>query len=221
MALDTSANLVATAERLFAERGVDTVSLREIAREAGARNVMAVQYHFTDRAGVLAAIAGKHLPAVDARRDALLDGVESEAAPSMRAMASALVRPLAAKLTDPDGGPAFLRIHADLLNRPVPAFDFTGHSGSLQRWRLLLEPMLDPVAVTLHPRLGALVYAAVELGRRAATAPHADDRLFTSHLVDTVAAMLAAPLSEETRSLAQERQARRSRPQARTTARPS
>jgi AcrR family transcriptional regulator len=221
MAADTSANLVATAERLFAERGVDAVSLREIAREAGARNVMAVQYHLTDRAGVLAAIADKHLPMVDALRDALLDAVESEAAPSMRSMASALVRPLAAKLADTDGGPAFLRIHADLLNRPVPSFDFTGRSSSLQRWRGLLEPMLDPVAVTLHPRLGALVYAAVELGRRAATAPHADDRLFTSHLVDTVAAMLAAPLSEETRSLATERQARRSRPQVRRIARPS
>jgi AcrR family transcriptional regulator len=208
---DTSANLVSTAERLFAERGVDAVSLREIAREAGARNVMAVQYHFTGRAGVLAAIADKHLPVVDARRDALLDGIESEADPSLRAMASALVRPLAAKLADPDGGPAFLRIHADLLNRPVPSFDLTGRSGSLQRWRTLLEPTLDPVAVTLHPRLGALVYAAVELGRRAATAPHADDRLFTSHLVDTVTAMMAAPLSDETRSLAKERQARRSR----------
>ena len=219
MAVGTSANLVATAERLFAERGVDAVSLREIAREAGARNVMAVQYHFTDRAGVLAAIADKHLPMVDARRDALLDALEGE--PSMRSMAAALVRPLAAKLADPDGGPAFLRIHADLLNRPVPAFDFTGHSASLQRWRLLLEPMFDPVSVTLHPRLGALVYAAVELGRRAATAPHADDRLFTSHLVDTVTAMLAAPPSEETVALAQERQARKARPQVRRIARPS
>jgi len=218
MAADTAANLVTTAERLFAERGVDAVSLREIAREAGARNVMAVQYHFTDRAGVLAAIADRHLPMVDSRRDALLDAIDGE--PSMRTMAEALVRPLAAKLADPNGGPAFLRIHADLLNRPVPTFDFTGHSSSLQRWRQLLEPMFDPVAVTLHPRLGALVYAAVELGRRAATAPHADDRLFTSHLVDTVSAMLAARPSEETRSLAQERQARRSR-QSRTIAKPS
>lgn len=221
MAAGTSATLVATAERLFAERGVDAVSLREIAREAGARNVMAVQYHFTDRAGVLAAIAGKHLPMVDARRDALLDDIECEATPSMRSMASALVTPLAAKLADTDGGPAFLRIHADLLNRPVPTFDFTGHSSSLRRWRRLLEPMFDPVAVTLHPRLGALVYAAVELGRRAATAPHADDRLFTSHLVDTVAAMLAAAPSEETRSLARERRVRKAAPQVRRIAKPS
>lgn len=219
MAPDTRATLVATAERLFAERGVDAVSLREIAREAGARNVMAVQYHFTDRAGVLAAIGDKHLPMIDARRDALLEAVGDDSGAPLRAMAAALVRPLAAELANPDGGPAFLRIHADLLNRPVPAFDFTGGAASsLQRWRRRLEPMLDPLAVTLHPRLGALVYTAVELGRRAAGAPHVDDRLFTSHLVDTVAAMLAAPLSAETRSLATERQVRR---QSRTTAKPS
>lgn len=208
MALDTRPNLVAAAETLFAERGVDAVSLREIARAAGTRNVMAVQYHFTDRAGVLAAIAAKHLPEVDARRSALLDTADA----SMRSMAAALVRPLAAKLDDPDGGPAFLRIHADLLNRPVPAFDVTGGPGSsMQRWRDAVEPLLDPVAVALHTRLAAVIYTAVELGRRAASAPHTDDRLFTSHLIDTVAAMLSGAPSAETRELAGERQARRAR----------
>ncbi|WP_328349800.1 TetR/AcrR family transcriptional regulator [Mycobacterium sp. NBC_00419] len=208
MALDTRPKLVAAAEQLFADRGVDAVSLREIARQAGTRNVMAVQYHFADRAGVLAAIAAKHLPAVDARRNALLDNAD----PSMRSMAEALVRPLAAKLDDADGGPAFLRIHADLLNRAVPAFDVTGGpDSSLQRWRDTVEPLLDPVAVALHTRLAALIYTAVELGRRAASAPHTDDRLFTSHLIDTVAAMLASTPSAETRALAVQRQARRAR----------
>ncbi|MFN8032609.1 MAG: helix-turn-helix domain-containing protein [Mycobacterium sp.] len=212
MAVDTRPNLVAAAERLFADRGVDAVSLREIAREAGTRNVMAVQYHFTDRAGVLAAIAAKHLPEIDARRHALLDAAEGDSSPSVRSLASALVRPLAAKLRDADGGAAFLRIHADLLNRPIPAFDFTGGPGSsMQRWRDLVEPLLDPVAVGLHARFGAMVYTAAELGRRAASAPHTDDRLFTSHLVDTVAAMLSAEPSTETRSLAGQRQARRAR----------
>lgn len=212
MAVDTRPNLVAAAERLFADRGVEAVSLREIAREAGTRNVMAVQYHFADRAGVLAAIAAKHLPEIDARRHALLDAAEGDPSPSVRSLASALVRPLAAKLGDADGGAAFLRIHADLLNRPIPAFEFTGGpASSMQRWRDLVEPLLDPVAVGLHTRFGAMVYTAVELGRRAASAPHTDDRLFTSHLVDTVAAMLSAEPSSETRSLAGERQARRAR----------
>lgn len=208
MALDTRPKLVAAAEQLFAQRGVDAVSLREIARQAGTRNVMAVQYHFADRAGVLAAIAAKHLPEVDARRNALLETADT----SLRSMAAALVRPLAAKLEDGAGGPAFLRIHADLLNRPVPAFDFTGGpDSSMQRWRDAVEPLLDPVAVALHTRLAAVIYTAVELGRRAASAPHTDDRLFTSHLVDTVAAMLASTPSAETRALTVQRQARRAK----------
>jgi hypothetical protein len=48
-------------------------------------------------------------------------------------------------------------------------------------------------------------FAAVELARRARSAPHTDDRLFVSHLVDLVAGLLAAPLSDETRRLDAER----------------
>lgn len=208
MAIDTRANLLSAAEQLFAERGVDGVSLREIARSAGAKNVIAVQYHFADRDGVLQSILDKHLPAVDARRHALLDAAESE--PTLRALAGALVRPLGAKLADADGGPAFLRVYADLLNRPKPALEIAdGRFGSLRRWRALVEPMLEREAATLHPRLAALLYAAVELARRAESGPHTDDRLFISHLIDVVAAILSAPVSDETRSLIGERGGRR------------
>ena len=63
----TRAALLSAAERLFAERGIDGVSLREINRASGARNAIAVQYHFEDRAGVVRAILQKHQPDVDAR----------------------------------------------------------------------------------------------------------------------------------------------------------
>jgi AcrR family transcriptional regulator len=208
VAIDTRANLLSAAEQLFAERGVDGVSLREIARSAGAKNVIAVQYHFADRDGVLQSILDKHLPAVDARRHALLDAAESE--PTLRALAGALVRPLGAKLADTDGGPAFLRVYADLLNRPKPALEVAdGRFGSLRRWRELVAPLLDPDAAKLHPRLNALLYTAVELGRRAQAGPHTDDRLFISHLIDVVTAILGTPVSAETGQLLAEREIRR------------
>ena len=74
---------------------------------------------------------------------------------------------------DPDGGPAFLRVHAELVNRPKPAVNILADARyrSLQRWHDLAQPMLDPAAARLHPRQTAIVYTGVELGRRAAAGP--------------------------------------------------
>ncbi|MEL7101989.1 MAG: TetR/AcrR family transcriptional regulator [Pseudomonadota bacterium] len=43
---DTRTALMQSAERLFAEKGIGTVSVKEITRAAGARNLSAVHYHF-------------------------------------------------------------------------------------------------------------------------------------------------------------------------------
>ena len=209
---DTKTRLIETAERLFAEHGVEGVSLREITRESGARNAIAIQYHFTDRAGVIRAILAKHLPDVEARRHALLDQYEADGADDLRTLAGALARPLAAKLADNDGGRPFLQIYADLLNRPRPAIDpaaLEDPTNSLYRWRTLVEPFLLPAAVELHRRFTATVYTAVELGRRARSGPHGDDRLFVSHLVDVITSILLTPVSDETRRLAAEKAHRR------------
>jgi AcrR family transcriptional regulator len=214
---DTKARLVAAAEELFAERGVDGVSLREITRVSGAKNVIAVQYHFADRDGVLRAILDKHLPDVDSRRNALLDEIEGSPEPGVRAMAGALVKPLAPKLADDGGGRPFLQIYADLINRPRPAFALAEgpspnrQGRSMQRWRTMVAPLLDEEAVRLHRRFTAIAHCAVELARRARSGPHTDDRLFTSHVVDQVTALLNGPLSEETRRLVIERDAALSR----------
>lgn len=209
----TKSRIVAAAEQLFAAHGIDGVSLREINRVAGAKNAIAVQYHFEDRAGVLRAILDKHWPDIEARRHAMLDQYETDAAGraalgDLRALAAALVRPAAAKLADPDGGPEFLQIHGELLNRPHPHVEAAGSGrpgSSTERWRALVEPLLPADASRLHRRFTAMRLAAAELGRRAASGPHADDRLFASHLIDLVEGILAAPVSDETRRLADDR----------------
>ena len=48
--------LIETAERLFAERGVNAVSLREIGAEAGQRNTGAVRYHFGTKEALVNAV---------------------------------------------------------------------------------------------------------------------------------------------------------------------
>lgn len=208
----TKARLISAAERLFAEHGIDGVSLREINRTSGARNAIAVQYHFDDRAGVVRAILDKHLPGVEAARHAMLDQFEADATGDrprdIRVLAAALVRPLAAKLGDADGGPEFLQINADLLNRPNPLITpspYEDSATSVHRWRMLLEPLIEKDAVRLHRRFTAMQHAAQELSLRARSGPHTDDRLFVSYVIDVVAAILAAPVSAETRRLAKEK----------------
>jgi AcrR family transcriptional regulator len=204
----TADRLISAAEQLFALHGIDGISLREINRAAGARNGSALQYHFRDRDGLLRAVMAKHHREVEARRHAMLDAYEAEGRDDVRALAGALVRPLASKLADEDGGAHYLQILADLINRPRPVInpaDLDDPTSSIFRWRNLVGRLLEDDATRLHRRFVAIRFAAVELGRRARSAPHSDDRLFTSHLVDLVAGVLTTPLSDETRRLAAER----------------
>ena len=207
----TRARLISAAEQLFAERGIDGVSLREINRASGAKNAVAVQYHFEDRAGVIRAILEKHRPAIEAHRHELLDEYEREGAPDLRALAGALVRPLAAKLADADGGLEYLQIQAELVNRTNvrPSRMDEDRNDSIQRWRTMVGPLLGEDAERLHRRFTAIRFSAAELGRRAASGRHRDDRLFISHLVDLVLALLVAPTSPETLALADARDASR------------
>ncbi|MEU6369351.1 helix-turn-helix domain-containing protein [Streptomyces sp. NPDC046931] len=204
---DTRATLIRAAERLFAAKGVDGASLNEIKRAAGQRNAMALQYHFGDRAGLLRAVLDKHLPAVDARREVLLQQYEDGGAADLRSLAAALVLPAATKLADPDGGREFLQIVAELLNRPEPLVEVVVTEGSsIYPWRRLVEPLLVPESTTVfHTRFTAMRFCHAELAARAAGRPRRDDRLFTSRLVDLVTALLAAPVSEQTGRLLHER----------------
>ena len=211
----TRSALVSAAERLFAAQGIDRVSLREINRASGARNAVALQYHFEDRGGIVRAVMAKHFPAVDSDRHRLLDSYVEDKADDLRRLGEALVLPSAAKLADADGGPEYLQISAELLNRPRPrSVEETPEdsSDSINRWRALVEPFLGQDATRLHRRFTAIRFSAAELGRRAASGPHRDDRLFVSQLVDLVVALLLAPVSPSTTALADDRDRQRLTP---------
>lgn len=200
--------LVSAAEVLFAERGIDGVSLREINAAAGSRNASALQYHFGNRSGLIAAVLAKHGPQVEARRHALLDQYESDHSAGLRVLAAAYVRPLAAELDDPDGGPGYLQVLADLVNRPAPAISQASvedPTDSTYRWRALVAPLLSPEALRLHRRFATIQFTLTELARRGRADRTTDHRLFTSDLVDLVCGLLSAPTSEETRRLASAR----------------
>src|SRR4029077_11859472 len=153
--VDAAGSLISAAEQLFADRGIDGVSLREINREAQQRNTTSLQYHFGDREGLLRAILAKHGREVHARRNALLDQYEANRVDDIRLLSSAFVLPLIAKLHDPDGRRCYLRIAAELVNRtsgeiqpdePSILSDPLGRDprDSITRWRRLVAPLVPP-----------------------------------------------------------------------------
>jgi AcrR family transcriptional regulator len=201
--------IIRTAEELFATRGIEGVSLREINRVAGQRNASALQYHFHDRNGLVQAVIAKHRADTEPRRHALLDQYEAAGADDLHALAAALVLPLSAKLADPDGGRAYLQVNADVYTRAGSIVELVPRkepNSSIRRWHQLADPALPVEEKTvLHSRFPAIRFAFVELARRAAAPPRRDDRLFTSHLVDLVTAVLASRPSSQTVRLLESR----------------
>jgi AcrR family transcriptional regulator len=202
---ETRQKLLEAARALFARRGLESVSLREITRAAGQSNVNALQYHFGDRETLLAEIVGPHHREVSARRHALLDEFEASADGSLRDLAGALVRPPAAML-DREGGREYLCIAGELVRQP-DRFDnaLLGFGSSMGRWRRLVGREISDTVKPLHRRFAAIQLTFSELARRAERARGNDPALFESNLIDLVTGVLATEVSSETRRLLAER----------------
>jgi AcrR family transcriptional regulator len=74
----TKERLLDTAERLFAESGIQATSLREITEKAEA-NLAAVNYHFHSKEALVEAVFARRLIPLNAERIRLLDEAEAEA----------------------------------------------------------------------------------------------------------------------------------------------
>lgn len=103
------------AEQLFAERGLDAVSLRTINTEAG-YSVAALHYHFGTRDGLIEALLGRAQPPMLQRREQMIRELrDGGGPPPLHGIVAALVMPLAASvLEDPVRGSRTLRFLARL-----------------------------------------------------------------------------------------------------------
>ena len=72
IAPSTKEQIVLAAERLFAEHGIDGVSLRQIGAAAGNGNNSAVQYHFGSKDRLVLAVFEHRLPRMRKRRELLI-----------------------------------------------------------------------------------------------------------------------------------------------------
>ncbi len=69
------------AQRLFAQRGIDGVTVRDIANAAGQKNPAAVGYHFGSKEGLIRELVVDGAKIIDDRRNAELDALEASGGP--------------------------------------------------------------------------------------------------------------------------------------------
>ncbi|MEW6271573.1 MAG: helix-turn-helix domain-containing protein [Thermodesulfobacteriota bacterium] len=202
--------MIVAAERLFAERGIGEVSLREIGAAAGQRNNGAAQYHFGTKAGLVRAIVEYRMRPLNQRRLQLLAELDAASrGGDLRALVVALVQPLAESLAG--ARTHWARFLAQAFAEPGAAF-----LGELERPEMAglrevvtrLDAALAALPAALREdRLGLagtlLIHAVAQWERRLAGRGRRSVELpvLAADLVDALVAVLAAPVSPATKAL--------------------
>jgi AcrR family transcriptional regulator len=211
-ALNSSEALLLTAERLYAERGLDGVSMREIAREAEQRNNSALHYHFGSKEALLDAIIRYRMRDVDERRNDFLDRCEAQGRDDLRTAVEALVRPLAHGLVSSRPNNHYNRFLAAVQIHPD--IDLMAHASEeaqrgFRRVYAKLERLLAalPPAVLRQRYLVGIALITFSLAdferikaRKARESRGFDMPRAIENLIDMIAGALGAPASEQVRS---------------------
>lgn len=223
--------IIDAAERLFAQRGITAVSLREISAAANQRNTSAVQYHFGSKHRLIEAIHVCRLQAINERRLALFAELERDGrAANLRSLVEAMVYPVAESL---QAGTCYARFAAQTLTDPIHSRILSfrlgaqdgmhqintrvvalsrGISSSLCSQRLFFAARLWVQALAEHER-------ELETGQ-----PSMPTAALAAELVDLVVGMISAPVSPAVQRSVQQRAREAASPQkvplrrARTTA---
>lgn len=126
--------IISSAEKLYAEKSIDAVSLSEVTAHAGQKNRNALQYHFGNREGLLQAILDRHAQQVFQRRREYLTQTTDNA---IKHAVNALVQPLADYVKEHKEAQHYIMIVPQLAIVNVPSVHSTLSPG--------LKLMQDPL----------------------------------------------------------------------------
>lgn len=168
-----AAQLVLTAERLFAQHGIDEVSMRQIVVAAGQANSYAIQHHFGGKSGLIRAILDLRLPELDARTGARLKKLKKAGQLDARSLLDALIMPVE-EFVDSAGKHVFAQfLLRDGLAAYMAAGDRKTYPAAIEVADLLANQLeLDPKTFEDRLYLVTLMYlnAILILDRRDVTA---------------------------------------------------
>jgi AcrR family transcriptional regulator len=205
----TREQLILAAERLFAERGIGAVSLREINKAAGQRNTSAIHYHFGSKEALVEAIFQRHMSRLNERRTARLQAVEqSGQSGDLRAVLRAVISPLVEALEGGEEERNYLRFFSKAMIELTPhvraavraPFSEAMHRGDAMI-RAILGDVPQPLLVERSELATELVVHAV--ARRAQllhlgvkTGAESNTADFVANLVDFIAGGLSAEVQD-------------------------
>lgn len=195
--------------KLFAERGVDGVTVREIAAAAGQRNHGAVGYHFGSKGELIRTLVVDGASLIDDRRNRALDELAASGRlPELEEVIRILVFP-SIKLAPPGEEECYNRFvvlfsmaHRDLFMNALEDRWNTGYQRCIELLRgwmghLSKREQTERI-VFIEAYLGG-VLSARETRLADSSRPHSSwstDRIL-EHFVFTIAAIVKAPSQEE------------------------
>jgi AcrR family transcriptional regulator len=193
-----------TAEQQFAQRGIDAVSIRDITTAAKV-NTASIHYHFGSKRELIAAIIETRSAEVLGRRAEFLDEIEEAGIPTLRELATAMVRPAAEKLADKRGR-SYIGFMAAVGSHPVYSQMVTDITDkhTIRQVRMLeqLTPDLSPAVRQFRFALAKAVLINQAFGQ-----PGEGVHLWVEHhvpggdvdfaerLIDVIVAIFEAPSS--------------------------
>jgi AcrR family transcriptional regulator len=195
--VDTPTELLRAAERLFAARGVDSVSLREIAAAAGQANHSAALYHFSNKRELINALLTRHSEPIQAAWLVTLDHLAASGHESLEALVALMVRSLIAQLDDPDGGADYLMIVAQLVpsrSFPITSFEATTAPGIIALSLAMMRHIGEIPFYLVHLRMmrvAAVLYCSIANYQTVLAAGADIEReVFIKDLISSIVAVL-------------------------------
>jgi len=199
--------LMRAAEKLFADQGLENVSVRAIITEAGQKNESALQYHFTNRRGLIEAIQQRRTSQVNGLRRIQLDRLDTEVSSiTVRQICQVLVNPAFELCRNDAGFRDFIAVFSQpaLTSRGSMLSIFEAQEasiiGDVLGLLLVCLPDLDEVMLRLRFEDVITVVAqriSARVRSKGAFRGKKSD-FFCSNLIDIMVAIFSAEVSAET-----------------------
>ncbi|WP_028217302.1 TetR/AcrR family transcriptional regulator [Paraburkholderia oxyphila] len=208
---ETRTRLKEEAQRLFALRGLDGVSVQDIISAAGQRNSASLRYYFGNKQELARELIVDGARLIDEDRQARVDRLEAEGGMTVRAVLGALLMPMF-DLADRTGQATYIRMIANLqLNNRAFLREALENKWNVgyQRCNALLRDLLPqlPPAIIDHRLSLVGIYGNAALAAWEASRDGGEPgRLWSpgyavSSLMDSFENVLVSEPSEETRAL--------------------